>query len=106
MTKKKTRIFSFLLTLILLFSFCATALALTVSDHDLFDWFEYYRDGAWSDLNTIMYSDTWTGNIGYCVEHEAKPPRESLDYVPYDPYTMFTSYTMTGIQAILKFACT
>lgn len=102
MTKKRTRIFTFLLTLILLFSFCATALALTVTDHDLYDHFEYYRDGVWQDLNTVMYSDAWTGNIGYCIEHEAKPPRESLDYVPYDPYTMFTGYTMTGIQAILN----
>ena len=102
MTKKAKRIFCFLLTFMMLFSFCATALAVTVTDHDLYDHFEYYRDGAWSDLNTIMYSDAWSGNIGYCIEHEAKPPRESLDYVPYDPYTMFTGYTMTGIQAILN----
>lgn len=92
------------LFLALIFCMCAisTALAVTVTDHDLYDHFEYYRDGAWSDLNTIMYSDAWSGNIGYCIEHEAKPPRESLDYVPYDPYTMFTGYTMTGIQAILN----
>ena len=92
------------LFLALIFSMCAisTALALTVTDHDLYDHFEYYRDGTWQDLNTIMYSDAWSGNIGYCIEHEAKPPRESLDYVPYDPYTMFTGYTMTGIQAILN----
>lgn len=55
------------LFLALIFCMCAisTALAVTVTDHDLYDHFEYYRDGAWSDLNTIMYSDAWSGNIGY-----------------------------------------
>ena len=102
MHKTKTQLFSLLLVLMLLCSLCATALALSVSDQDLFDWFEYYRDGTWNDLNTIIYRDTSTGNIGYCIEHEAKPPRESLNYVPYDPYYLFNSYTLTGIQAILN----
>jgi len=47
-----------------------------------------------------MYLDIIGGDIGYCVEHEAKPPRESIDYTPFDPATMFTGTTMTGIQAI------
>ncbi|MEN6634716.1 MAG: SpaA isopeptide-forming pilin-related protein [Clostridiaceae bacterium] len=86
----------------LLAGISATAMALNVTDHDLYDWFEYYRDGAWHDLNTVMYFDMSNGNVGYCVEHEAKPPRESIDYTPFDPATMFTGTTMTGIQAILN----
>lgn len=80
----KKRILSFLLTIILLFSFCSTAFALNIVDEDLCDWFEYYENGVWSDLNTVMYTDSADGDVGYCIEHEAKPPRPSVDYVPYD----------------------
>ena len=102
MTKKWKRILGAVLLVFLLAGMSATALAVNVTDHDLYDWFEYYRDGAWHDLNTVMYFDTSSGNVGYCVEHEAKPPRESIDYTPFDPATMFTGTTMTGIQAILN----
>ncbi len=102
MTTKWKRILGAILLVFLLAGISATAMALNVTDHDLYDWFEYYRDGAWHDLNTVMYFDTSSGNVGYCVEHEAKPPRESIDYTPFDPATMFTGTTMTGIQAILN----
>jgi len=102
MTTRWKRILGAVLLGILLAGISATALAVNVTDHDLYDWFEYYRDGAWHDLNTVMYFDTSSGNVGYCVEHEAKPPRESIDYTPFDPATMFTGTTMTGIQAILN----
>ncbi len=102
MTRKWKRILGAILLVFLLAGISATALAVNVTDHDLYDWFEYYRDGTWHDLNTVMYFDTSSGNVGYCVEHEAKPPRESIDYTPFDPATMFTGTTMTGIQAILN----
>lgn len=102
MTTRWKRIIGAVLLVFLLAGISATALAVNVTDHDLYDWFEYYRDGAWHDLNTVMYFDTSSGNVGYCVEHEAKPPRESIDYTPFDPATMFTGTTMTGIQAILN----
>ena len=102
MTSKKNRIFSLLLTILLLFSFCSTAFALNIVDEDLYDYFEYYDDGAWQDLNTVMYTDTADGDVGYCIEHEAKPPRPSVDYVPYDISNLFNNYTLTGIQAILN----
>lgn len=102
MTTKWKRIIGAVLLVFLLAGMSATAMALNVTDHDLYDWFEYYRDGAWHDLNTVMYFDMSNGNVGYCVEHEAKPPRESIDYTPFDPATMFTGTTMTGIQAILN----
>lgn len=102
MTTRCKRILGAVLLVFLLAGISATAMALNVTDHDLYDWFEYYRDGAWHDLNTVMYFDTSSGNVGYCVEHEAKPPRESIDYTPFDPATMFTGTTMTGIQAILN----
>lgn len=102
MNGKMKRLLGVILLFVMLGSFAATAMALNVTDHDLYDWFEYYRDGAWHDLNTIMYLDTLGGDIGYCVEHEAKPPRESTDYTPFDPATMFTGTTMTGIQSILN----
>lgn len=102
MTSKKNRIFSILLTMLLLFSFCSTAFALNIVDEDLYDYYEYYEDGAWQDLNTVMYTDTADGDVGYCIEHEAKPPRPSVDYVPYDISNLFNNYTLTGIQAILN----
>lgn len=102
MTTRWKRILGAVLLVFLLAGISATAMALNVTDHDLYDWFEYYRDGAWHDLNTVMYFDMSNGNVGYCVEHEAKPPRESIDYTPFDPATMFTGTTMTGIQAILN----
>jgi len=102
MTTKWKRILGAVLLVILLAGMSATAMALNVTDHDLYDWFEYYRDSTWHDLNTVMYFDMSSGNVGYCVEHEAKPPRESIDYTPFDPATMFTGTTMTGIQAILN----
>ena len=102
MTSKKNRIFSLLLTMLLLFSFCSTAFALNIVDEDLYDYFEYYEDGTWQDLNTVMYTDTADGDVGYCIEHEAKPPRPSVDYVPYDISGLFNNYTLTGIQAILN----
>lgn len=102
MTTRCKRILGAVLLVFLMAGISATALAVNVTDHDLYDWFEYYRDGTWHDLNTVMYFDTSSGNVGYCVEHEAKPPRESIDYTPFDPATMFTGTTMTGIQAILN----
>lgn len=102
MTSKKNRIFSFVLTMLLLFSFCSTAFALNIVDEDLYDYFEYYDGGTWQDLNTVMYTDTADGDVGYCIEHEAKPPRSSVDYVPYDISNLFNNYTLTGIQAILN----
>lgn len=102
MTSKKNRIFSFVLTMLLLFSFCSTAFALNIVDEDLYDYFEYYDGGTWQDLNTVMYTDTADGDVGYCIEHEAKPPRPSVDYVPYDISNLFNNYTLTGIQAILN----
>ena len=102
MTSKKNRIFSFVLTMLLLFSFCSTAFALNIVDEDLYDYFEYYDGGTWQDLNTVMYTDTADGDVGYCIEHEAKPPRPSVDYVPYDISGLFNNYTLTGIQAILN----
>ena len=102
MTSKKNRVFSLLLTMLLLFSFCSTAFALNIVDKDLYDYFEYYKDGTWQDLNTVMYTDSADGDVGYCIEHEAKPPRPSVDYVPYDISGLFNNYTLTGIQAILN----
>ncbi len=91
MTSTKNRIFSILLTMLLLFSFCSTAFALNIVDEDLYDYFEYYEDGAWRDLNTVMYTDTADGDVGYCIEHEAKPPRPSVDYVPTTFQTCLTT---------------
>lgn len=102
MTTRWKRILGAVLLVILMAGMSATALAANVTGHDLYDWFEYYRDGAWHDLNTSLYFDMISGNVGYCVEHEANPPRESIEYIPFDPATMFTGTTMTGIQAILN----
>ena len=67
MTTRWKRILGAVLLVFLLVGISATALAVNVTDHDLYDWFEYYRDGAWHDLNTVMYFDMSSGNVGYCV---------------------------------------
>lgn len=60
MTTKWKRILGSVLLVFLLAGISATAMALNVTDHDLYDWFEYYRDGAWHDLNTVMYPSQWS----------------------------------------------
>lgn len=102
MRRVRTTIPLFLLSLVLLSSLSIRALALNIDDQNLIDRFEYLHGGVWKDLNTVMYTDQETGRVGYCLEHEASPPRPCLDYVPYDPATMFPYDTIAGIQAILN----
>jgi len=44
MNGKMKHLIGVILLFVLLMSFAATAMALNVTDHDLYDWFEYYRD--------------------------------------------------------------
>ena len=96
------RTLSLLLAVILLLGIAAPALAATttISDEDIpYDYFEYYNDG-WHDLNTPVHRDA-SGNYAYCIEHMKDPPSSSTQYTDFNAAAIFSSTTITGIQAII-----
>lgn len=68
--------------------------------NDAFDYLEYYSEGAWHDLNTPRHWIESTGEICYCVQHSYANPHGER-YAAVDPSAVFSSYTLSGIQAIL-----
>lgn len=91
-----------LLAVILLLGIAGPALAATttISDEDIpYDFFEYYSDG-WHDLNTPVHRDA-SGNYAYCIEHMKDPPSSSTQYTDFNASAIFSSTTITGIQAII-----
>ena len=96
------RTLSLLLAVILLLGIAAPALAATttISDEDIpYDFFEYYN-GSWNDLNTPVHRDA-SGNYAYCIEHMKDPPSNSTQYTDFNAAAIFSSTTITGIQAII-----
>lgn len=91
-----------LLAVILLLGIAAPALAATttITDEDIpYDYFEH-NNGSWHDLNTPVHRDA-SGNYAYCVEHMKDPPSNSTQYTDFDASAIFSSTTITGIQAII-----
>lgn len=96
------RTLSLLLAVILLLGIAAPALAATttISNEDIpYDFFEYYN-GSWNDLNTPVHRDA-SGNYAYCIEHMKDPPSNSTQYTDFNAAAIFSSTTITGIQAII-----
>ncbi len=96
------RTLSLLLAVVLLLGIAAPALAATttISDEDIpYDFFEYYN-GSWNDLNTPVHRDA-SGNFAYCIEHMKDPPSSSTQYTDFNAAAIFSSTTITGIQAII-----
>lgn len=93
-----------LLALLLLLGVMAPALAastvITNDDND-YDYFQYHNSEGWHDLNTPYHYDS-EGNVAYCIEHRKDPPSSGgTNYTDFDPSTIFSGSTITGIQAIL-----
>ena len=72
-TKRITALLMCLLTVIGLIPDAAFAAQSTVTiesqTNSAFDYLEYYKDGAWKDLNTPRHWIEQTGEVVYCVEH-------------------------------------
>ncbi len=79
----------------------AASTVITNQDNS-YDYFEYYgSNGEWNDLNTPYHYDS-AGNLAYCIEHKKDPPSSGgTSYSDFDPSTIFSGSTITGIQAIL-----
>ncbi|PWM25687.1 MAG: hypothetical protein DBX40_04630, partial [Clostridiales bacterium] len=77
-TKRIMALLMCLLTIIGLLPGAAFAAQSTVTiesqTNSAFDYLEYYKDGAWKDLNTPRHWIEQTGEVVYCVEHAAGNP--------------------------------
>lgn len=103
MNRKTKRILAFVLALVTALGMALPALALTttITDEDIpYDFFEYSKDGSWRDLNTPVHRDA-SGNYAYCIEHMKDPPSSSTQYTDFNASAVFSSTTITGIQAII-----
>ena len=103
MNSKLKRILCFVLALLTVLSMALPTLAITttITDEDIpYDFFEYSKDGSWHDLNTPVHRDA-SGNYAYCIEHMKDPPSNSTQYTDFNAASVFSSTTITGIQAIL-----
>ena len=67
-----------------------------------FDYLEYYKDGAWKDLNTPRHWIEQTGEVVYCVEHAAGNPHGDT-YTAASPSSVFSASTLSGLNSILMY---
>lgn len=67
-----------------------------------FDYLEYYKDGAWKDLNTPRHWIEQTGEVVYCVEHAADNPHGDT-YTAASPSSVFSASTLSGLNSILMY---
>ena len=67
-----------------------------------FDYLEYYKDGAWKDLNTPRHWIEQTGEVVYCVEHAADNPHGDT-YTATLPSSVFSASTLSGLNSILMY---
>lgn len=97
---KQTLCLVLALAMLLGFAAPVMAAATTITNEDIpYDYFEYYSNG-WRDLNTPVHRDA-SGNYAYCIEHMKDPPSSSTEYTDFDATAIFSSSTITGIQAII-----
>ncbi len=97
--------FCLVLAVLMLLGLMSPALAantVITNQDNSYDYFEYYgSNGEWNDLNTPYHYDS-AGNLAYCIEHKKDPPSSGgTSYSDFDPSTIFSGSTITGIQAIL-----
>jgi uncharacterized surface anchored protein len=66
-------------------------------------YFQYYgSSGTWKDLNTPPHWVVETGEVAYCVDHEADSPSGNETYTAFNPQAFYSSTTYYGLLAILK----
>lgn len=105
-TKRIMALLLCLLTVIGLMPGVASAAASTVTiesqTNSAFDYFEYYSDGSWHDLNTPRHWIEQTGEVVYCVEHAADNPHGDT-YTATSPSSVFSASTLSGLNSILMY---
>ena len=70
--------------------------------NDAFDYLQYYSSGSWKDLNTPRHWVEATGEICYCIEHDAGNPHGD-SYTAASPSSVFSGDVLQGLQTILMF---
>lgn len=105
-TKRIMALLMCLLTVIGLIPDAAFAAQSTVTiesqTNSAFDYLEYYKDGAWKDLNTPRHWIEQTGEVVYCVEHAAGNPHSDT-YTAASPSSVFSGSTISGLNSILMY---
>ena len=105
-TKRTMALLMCLLTVIGLIPDAAFAVQSTVTiesqTNSAFDYLEYYKDGAWNDLNTPRHWIEQTGEVVYCVEHAAGNPHSDT-YTAASPSSVFSGSTISGLNSILMY---
>lgn len=105
-TIRITALLMCLLTVIGLIPDAAFAAQSTVTiesqTNSAFDYLEYYKDGAWNDLNTPRHWIEQTGEVVYCVEHAAGNPHSDT-YTAASPSSVFSGSTISGLNSILMY---
>ena len=105
-TKRITALLMCLLTVIGLIPDAAFAAQSTVTiesqTNSAFDYLEYYKGGAWNDLNTPRHWIEQTGEVVYCVEHAAGNPHSDT-YTAASPSSVFSESTISGLNSILMY---
>ena len=105
-TKRTMALLMCLLTVIGLLPGAAFAAQSTVTiesqTNSAFDYLEYYKDGAWKDLNTPRHWIEQTGEVVYCVEHAADNPHGDT-YTAASPSSVFSASTLSGLNSILMY---
>jgi len=105
-TKRIMALLMCLLTVIGLTPGAAFAAQSTVTiesqTNSAFDYLEYYKDGAWKDLNTPRHWIEQTGEVVYCVEHAAGNPHGDT-YTAASPSSVFSASTLSGLNSILMY---
>ena len=105
-TKRIMALLMCLLTIIGLLPGAAFAAQSTVTiesqTNSAFDYLEYYKDGAWKDLNTPRHWIEQTGEVVYCVEHAADNPHGDT-YTATLPSSVFSASTLSGLNSILMY---
>ena len=105
-TKRTMALLMCLLTVIGLLPGAAFAAQSTVTiesqTNSAFDYLEYYKDGAWKDLNTPRHWIEQTGEVVYCVEHAADNPHGDT-YTTASPSSVFSASTLSGLNSILMY---
>ena len=113
MNRTITRILALSLCLLCLFSFVPLRHAhadgafpenVTIQSerNNAFDYLEYYSGGKWKDLNTPKHWIESTGQVCYCIEHNAGNPHSS-SYTATPPSSVFGANTLAGLQTILMY---
>ena len=105
-TKRIMALLMCLLTVIGLIPGAAFAAQSTVTiesqTNSAFDYLEYYKDGAWKDLNTPRHWIEQTGEVVYCVEHAAGNPHGDT-YTAASPSSVFSASTLSGLNSLLMY---